>query len=237
MASKRRPPGRPALSGVEGASPCTPHLRVEQWLRRKIQKRERMKTCPQCDTGYPDSHTTCPIHGLLLNEIRELRPGMVIHKTYRIVRKLGQGGMGVVYLAQHIQMGEQRALKFLSPELSRDEALTSRFLREVRTLRQVRNRNVVDCGDLEAAEDDSLFFSMEFVDGPDLRAFLNNAHFHTDESIDVLKGSVPQVPRSWGPGNHSSSTNGCPLSLAFGDLGLFNSKFAGAPPSAQFHRA
>jgi serine/threonine-protein kinase len=173
---------------------------VEQWLRRKIQKRERMKTCPQCDTGYPDSHTTCPIHGLLLNEIRELRPGMVIHKTYRIVRKLGQGGMGVVYLAQHIQMGEQRALKFLSPELSRDEALTSRFLREVRTLRQVRNRNVVDCGDLEAAEDDSLFFSMEFVDGPDLRAFLNNAHFHTDESIDVLKGWVPQVPRNWGPG-------------------------------------
>jgi len=99
---------------------------------------------------------------------------MVIHKTYRIVRKLGQGGMGTVYLAQHIHMGEPRALKFLSPELSRDQALTSRFLREVRTLRQIRNRNVVDCGDLEAAEDDSLFFSMEFVDGPDLRTFLND---------------------------------------------------------------
>jgi serine/threonine protein kinase/TPR repeat protein len=83
--------------------------------------------------------------------------------------------MGTVYLAQHIHMGEPRALKFLSPELSRDQALTSRFLREVRTLRQIRNRNVVDCGDLEAAEDDSLFFSMEFVDGPDLRTFLNDA--------------------------------------------------------------
>ena len=174
MASKRRPPGRPALSGVEGASPCIPHLRVEQWLRRKIQKREHMKTCPQCSTGYPDSHTTCPIHGLPLNEIRELKPGMVIHKTYRIVRKLGQGGMGTVYLAQHILMDESRALKFLSPELSRDAAFTGRFLREVRTLRQIRNRNVVDCGDLEAAEDGSLFFSMEFVDGPDLRTFLNS---------------------------------------------------------------
>jgi serine/threonine protein kinase len=133
-----------------------------------------MKTCPQCDTGYPDSHTVCPIHGHLLNEIRELRPGMVIHKTYRIVRKLGQGGMGAVYLAQHILMDEPRALKFLSPELSRDQAFTARFLREVRTLRQIRNRNVVDCGDLEAAEDDSLFFSMEFVDGPDLRQLMNN---------------------------------------------------------------
>ena len=131
-----------------------------------------MKTCPHCDTGYPDKHTTCPTHGVLLNEIRDLKPGMVIHHSYRIVRKLGKGGMGSVYLAQHTLMDEPRALKFLSSELSSDQDFTSRFLREVRTLRQVRNRNVVDCGDLERAEDDSLFFSMEFVDGPDLRRFL-----------------------------------------------------------------
>ena len=134
-----------------------------------------MKTCPQCSTGYPDSHTTCPIHGVLLNEIRDLRPGMVIRQSYRIIRKLGKGGMGTVYLAHHILMDEPRALKFLSGELSRDQAFIARFRREVRTLRQVRNRNVVDCGDLEAAEDDSLFFPMEFVDGPDLRSFLYTA--------------------------------------------------------------
>jgi serine/threonine protein kinase len=136
------------------------------------EKNERMKQCPQCDTGYPDSHATCPTHGVLLNEIRDLKPGMLIHKTYRIVRKLGQGGMGAVYLAQHIFMEEPRALKFLSAELSQDEAFTGRFRREVRTLRQLRHNNVVDCGDLEPAEDDSLFFPMEFVDGPDLRKFL-----------------------------------------------------------------
>jgi serine/threonine protein kinase len=138
------------------------------------EKNERMKQCPQCDTGYPDSHATCPTHGVLLNEIRDLKPGMLIHKAYRIVRKLGQGGMGAVYLAQHIFMEEPRALKFLSAELSQDEAFTGRFRREVRTLRQLRHNNVVDCGDLEPAEDDSLFFPMEFVDGPDLRAFLNS---------------------------------------------------------------
>jgi serine/threonine protein kinase len=100
---------------------------------------------------------------------------MLIHKTYRIVRKLGQGGMGAVYLAQHIFMEEPRALKFLSAELSQDEAFTGRFRREVRTLRQLRHNNVVDCGDLEPAEDDSLFFPMEFVDGPDLRRFLRDS--------------------------------------------------------------
>jgi serine/threonine-protein kinase len=134
-----------------------------------------MKLCPHCDTGYPDQLITCPTHGVMLGEIRELRPGMVIRRTYRIVRKLGQGGMGTVYLARQTLMDEPRALKFLSSEFSSDKAFTSRFLREVRTLRQVRHRNVVDCGDLEPAEDDSLFFSMEFVDGPDLRQLLHEA--------------------------------------------------------------
>jgi serine/threonine protein kinase len=183
-----------------------------------------MKHCPQCSTGYPDSHTTCPTHGVLLNEIRDLKPGMIIHQSYRIVRKLGQGGMGAVYLAQHILMDEPRALKFLSPELSRDQAFTNRFLREVRVLRQIRNHNVVDCGDLEAAEDGSLFFSMEFVDGPDLRAFLHDAQSHSTEDQAAWKGWVPPaawkgwvppVPRFWGPGIPPLSPSGSlPVPLA-----------------------
>jgi len=154
------------------------------------QKRERMKTCPQCDTGYPDSHTTCPTHGVLLNEIRDLKPGMVIHQSYRIVRKLGQGGMGAVYLAQHTLMNEPQALKFLSSELSHDEAFTARFLREVRTLRQIRHKNVVDAGNLEPAEDGTLFFSMEFVDGPNLRSLLNNATgpFPVAHALSITRG-------------------------------------------------
>ena len=153
-----------------------------------------MKHCPQCSTGYPDSLAACPTHGVPLNEIRDLKPGMVIHHSYRIVRKLGQGGMGAVYLAQHTLMDEPRALKFLSAELSSDQAFTARFLREVRTLRQIRNRNVVDCGDLERAEDDSLFFSMEFVDGPDLRRFLHDAQQYQDSDChpDLLHACHPE---------------------------------------------
>ena len=131
-----------------------------------------MKYCAQCPSGYPDSLFTCPMHGGVLHEIRELKPGMVIHKAYRIVRKLGQGGMGTVYLADHILMQEPRALKFLSWELCQDEAFTTRFRQEVRTLQRIHHKNVVDCGDLEPAEDNSLFFPMEFVDGPDLWDFL-----------------------------------------------------------------
>ena len=147
-----------------------------------------MKLCPQCETGYPDSAVTCPTHGGMLSEIRDLRPGMMIRRTYRIVRKLGQGGMGAVYLAQHELMDASRALKFLSSDLTNDEAFTRRFLREGRVLRQIRHRNVVDCGDLERAEDDTLFFAMEFVDGPDLRGVLQACPLDVAEAIEIARG-------------------------------------------------
>ncbi len=158
-----------------------------------------MKSCPQCSTGYPDSLATCPTHSVPLNEIRDLKPGMIIRNTYRILRKLGQGGMGAVYLAQHTLMNEPQALKFLSSELSHDQAFTARFLREVRTLRQIRHKNVVDAGNLEPAEDGTLFFSMEFVDGPDLRIFLNDARFHSAEKLsleEMRQGMTSVVPKT-----------------------------------------
>jgi tetratricopeptide (TPR) repeat protein len=137
---------------------------------------KRMKYCPQCTTGFPDHLESCPTHNGMLSEIIDLKPGMLIRGTYRIVRKLGEGGFGSVYLAEQTLMdGELRTIKFLSRQWTRDEAFTARFRREVRALRQLRHKNIVDCGDLERAEDDSLFFSMEFVDGPDLRDFLHQA--------------------------------------------------------------
>jgi serine/threonine-protein kinase len=149
-----------------------------------------MKICPQCDTGYPDNVMTCPTHGGLLSEILDLRPGMLVRKTYRIVRLLGKGGMGSVYLARHELMDALRALKFLSNELNNDEAFTRRFLREGRMLRQVRHKNVVDCGDLERAEDERLFFAMEFVDGPDLRGLMHQAGGRLDgyEALRIARG-------------------------------------------------
>lgn len=148
-----------------------------------------MKFCPQCKTGFPDRAETCPSHGGYLSEIVDLKPGMLIRNTYRIVRKLGEGGFGAVYLAQHLLMDEKRALKFLSGQWNSDGAFVARFRREVRTLRQLRHGNVVDCGDLERAEDDSLFFSMEYVDGSDLRSLIKtSAPFDVQLSLNIARG-------------------------------------------------
>jgi TonB family protein len=131
-----------------------------------------MKTCPVCDTPYPDQHNTCPADGALLILSRELGPGQIVRGKYRIVRKLGQGGMGVVYLAEHMLLGGQLALKFLAAELSRDPQFVKRFRNEAKAAYQLRHPNIVEVVDLDQDEDGSLFIAMEFVSGLNLRMFL-----------------------------------------------------------------
>ena len=134
-----------------------------------------MKTCPVCDTPYPDQHATCPTDGAVLIELRELEPGQIVRGKYRIVRKLGAGGMGVVYLGEHLMLGGQLALKFLAVELSRNPKFIKRFRREARAAYQLRDPNIVEVADLDQDEDGSLFIAMEYVNGPSLRAVLEEA--------------------------------------------------------------
>jgi serine/threonine protein kinase len=111
----------------------------------------------------------------VLIELRELEPGHIVRGKYRIVRKLGAGGMGVVYLAEHQMLGGQVALKFLATELSRNPQFIKRFRREARAAYQLRYPNIVEVADLDQDEDGSLFIAMEYVNGPSLRWVLEQA--------------------------------------------------------------
>jgi len=134
-----------------------------------------MKTCPVCDTPYPDQHATCPSDGAVLIESQELPPGHLVRGKYRILRKLGQGGMGVVYLAEHLMLGGQVALKFLAAELSRNPQLIKRFRQEARAAYQLRHPNIAEVTDLDQDEEGSLFIAMEYVAGPSLRSLLEHS--------------------------------------------------------------
>ncbi len=134
-----------------------------------------MKTCPVCDTDYPDQHNTCPTDGAVLIVSHELAAGSLVRGKYRITRKLGQGGMGVVYQAEHILLGGRVALKFLTGDLGKDPKFIKRFRMEARAAYQLRHPNIVEVTDLDQAEDGNLFIAMEYVEGPSLRAVLDEA--------------------------------------------------------------
>src|ERR1035441_8674658 len=138
-------------------------------------KAPAMKTCPVCDTDYPDQHHTCPTDGAMLIVSHELAAGSLVRGKYRITRKLGQGGMGVVYQAEHMMLGGRVALKFLTGDLGKDPRFIKRFRMEARAAYQLRHPNIVEVTDLDQAEDGSLFIAMEYVEGPSLRAAIDEA--------------------------------------------------------------
>ncbi|MGO9318782.1 MAG: TonB family protein [Terracidiphilus sp.] len=147
-----------------------------------------MKTCPICEKSWPSNHANCPSDGAMLIDSRELEPGTVIRGKYRIVRQLGRGGMGTVYLAEHILLNRQRALKFISSELSQDAAFLRRFRREAQAAIELRHPNVAEVVDLDQAEDGSPYIAMEYVDGPDLRHALSAGAFPVERALHIARG-------------------------------------------------
>ncbi|MBS1794885.1 MAG: serine/threonine protein kinase [Acidobacteria bacterium] len=97
--------------------------------------------------------------------------GTVLASRYRIITLLGRGGMGEVYKAEDIKLGQTVALKLLPDKLEKDAAALARFHAEVRTARHVSHPNVCRVFDIGEA-DGRHFLSMEFIDGDDLAALL-----------------------------------------------------------------
>ncbi|MGK3995239.1 protein kinase domain-containing protein [Sorangium sp. So ce1024] len=100
-----------------------------------------------------------------------MRPqaGQVIHNKYRLVRLIGDGGMGSVYEARHEVLGTTVALKFLHPELSRRSGLVQRFLQEARVSAQIQSAHVVRVVDVDQTATGLAFIVMEYIEGKTLQ--------------------------------------------------------------------
>ncbi|HVY44471.1 MAG TPA: serine/threonine-protein kinase, partial [Minicystis sp.] len=101
-----------------------------------------------------------------------MRPqvGNVIHNKYRLLRLIGDGGMGSVYEARHEVLGTTVALKFLHAELTRRPGLVQRFLQEARVSAQIQSPNVVRVTDVDQTPNGLAFIVMELLDGRTLQA-------------------------------------------------------------------
>ena len=90
---------------------------------------------------------------------------------YRIEGRLGQGGMGVVYRAEHPRVGATVAIKVMDPTLGTDEAFRERFVRESRLAARIRHPNIIPIYDAGEWQGD-LYIAMRYVEGDDLRSIL-----------------------------------------------------------------
>ena len=89
--------------------------------------------------------------------------------NYKIVRVLGEGGMGTVYLAEHPMIGKRVAVKMLRPDLGTDPGLVSRFFQEAKAVNEIRHPNIVDISDFGHTDDGIVYFVMELLEGKSMR--------------------------------------------------------------------
>jgi tRNA A-37 threonylcarbamoyl transferase component Bud32 len=114
-------------------------------------------------------------------------PGTLLGGRYRIVGKLGKGGMGEVFRADDLKLGQQVALKFLPPDVDRDPVRLTQLHTEVRMARQVSHPNVCRVYDIDEV-DGHTFLSMEYVDGEDLASLLRRiGRFNQERGLEIAR--------------------------------------------------
>jgi serine/threonine protein kinase len=110
--------------------------------------------------------------------------GQTIADRYHVLSLIGEGGMGRVYLAEHVKMGRKSAVKVLSPELAFSAEAISRFHREAANASRINHPNVAAIYDFGETSDGLLYLAMEFVEGESLRTMLMR-----EPRLDVLRSA------------------------------------------------
>jgi len=139
----------------------------------------------------PTDRTTAPVPPapptIPPRTLRTLEPGTVLADRYRIVAPLGHGGMGEVYRAEDLKLGQTIALKFLRVSFASDPAWLARFVGEARVARSVTHPNVCRVFDIGEADGEH-FLTMEYIDGEDLATLLRRiGRLPADKALDTAR--------------------------------------------------
>ncbi len=124
-----------------------------------------ISTDPAAETGAPAPVAEQPSQGMAMGQDLS---GQILLDRYQVIKKLGEGGMGTVYLGEHVTIKKKFAIKVLSPEFAHKPDLVERFLQEARAASMINQENVVEITDFGDTPDGSVFFVMEFLNGEDL---------------------------------------------------------------------
>ena len=104
---------------------------------------------------------------------------------YKILEKLGGGGMGIVYKARDLRLDRHVALKFLPPELTRDPYAKKRFVQEAKAASALEHPNICTVFEIDETEDEQCFIAMSYCEGETLRKKLDRHVLDINEAIDI----------------------------------------------------
>ncbi len=131
----------------------------------------------------------------------EARPGDVLAQKYRVERVLGEGGMGIVVAATHLQLQQKVALKFLRESTRENEEVAARFLREARSAVRLKSQHVTRVLDLGTLDSGEAFIVMEYLDGEDLGALIERrGALPVSEAVDYVLQACEALAEAHGLG-------------------------------------
>ncbi len=156
-----------------------------------------MKICPQCGKAYDDPIEACPSDRskLILIDSSDDDPmlGKLLAGRYRLIRKIGEGGMGAIYLAVHTEMSRTCAIKLLTALSPGKEDAIARFKREARMASRIDNVHAVTIYDFGESDDGTLFLAMEFIAGKPLSRVIAEERILPIERVVHITNQISQA--------------------------------------------
>jgi len=151
--------------------------------------------CPTCGHRYGEEVRTCVVDGTPLGSTDPL-VGRMIAGRYRLVQRIGEGGMSTVYLARHVVIERLSAIKILRPELATSESHRERFLREARAVARINHEHIVEISDYGETGDGLVYLVMEYVRGESLATVLRGGRLPALRAVGIVEQVAQALARA-----------------------------------------
>ncbi len=149
-------------------------------------ERELTKSCPSCGSDFPGINDTCPLDGTKL-QLKDSLIGTTLAGRYKILSKIGRGGMSVVYKGQHLLMDRIVAIKMLHADLISDPVTISRFQQEAKAVSSLTHPNVILIYDFGLSSQGLPYLVMDYLQGDSLSDIVKRqGHLPVKRCIEIF---------------------------------------------------
>src|SRR5437879_10155198 len=147
--------------------------------------------CPACNSRYDEGGAFCSRDGTpLVKDPQAMKTdlvGQILAERYRVVRLIGEGGMGQVYEAQHVNINKRFAIKLLRPEIVSNVEAVQRFRQEAWSASSIGHENIIEIDDFATLPSGSVYLAMEFLAGQSLAERMKQGpSLEVGEALDIF---------------------------------------------------